>query len=187
MNALSVDYDWQRAKTASPLSVGYQGLLEGYIHASSEVPAVYRWALFRGAENPYSIYVGETENLRRRLRSYLRPGKRQKTNVRLRTLFESELKNGFKLELHLIRIVPFQMNDVLVSNYALHNPYVRGMVENFVLANHQDPNCEILNLKMNPIERRKRKAVDLLDKLTPEQRTSVFEVIDKRGLLSPKR
>ncbi len=56
-------------------------------------PAVYRLTLYDG-EKIDQIYVGESNNLSRRLRNYARPGPTQATSLRINALLTGHLQHG---------------------------------------------------------------------------------------------
>ncbi|HEV2351715.1 MAG TPA: hypothetical protein VG028_17930 [Terriglobia bacterium] len=133
-------------------------------------PCVYRWALFRsGTSKPYMVYVGEGESLVKRLRGYLTPDRSQVTNIRIKRTLETELQNGSKVELHTLE---FDSIDLLIDKDAdkyeliamdrLQHPFIRRMMENVTILLHDAINTEILNRALNPIERRRIKALKLM-------------------------
>jgi hypothetical protein len=135
-------------------------------------PAIYRWVFLKNG-TPTKTYIGETENLRTRIRGYLNPGPSQETNKRINAEFKMALAFGLTVRLEVLQIEPIRINRVIIRNESLSDQYVRKMMENFVLADVDVVYCELLNAALNPIERRKRKAMrskpylDILRKSQP--------------------
>ena len=154
--------------------------------------AVYGWALYKTPpdqgpsvnSDPYAVYVGEAENLPRRLQGYLRPGSSQQTNKRIKEYLERELSRGSTIELQRFRFRDFHIlmsrateTYELISVNALCNPFKRKLVENIGIIVHDARYCEILNAAPDPIERRRQKALKLtksLGAMTPEKRASFY-------------
>ncbi|MGH9607339.1 MAG: hypothetical protein ACRD3N_16755 [Terracidiphilus sp.] len=121
-------------------------------------PAICRWVFLKNGI-PVKAYVGETENLLTRIRGYLNPGPSQETNKRINAESKAAILLGLTVRLEILRIEPIRINRVRVCNENLSDPYVRKMMENFVLADFDVVHCELLNAALNPLERRKRKAM----------------------------
>lgn len=60
-------------------------------------PGIYRLRLVRGTVES-SVYVGETDDLKRRADHYRNPGSRQRTNIRLNGLIRQLLGDGGSAE-----------------------------------------------------------------------------------------
>lgn len=120
-------------------------------------PAVYRWAVFE-KQILRKVCIGETEDLRRRVREYLKPDPLQETNKRLNAKFKMYIQDGLTVRLESLEIAPVHLNRVLICNQTLSDPFVRGLMENFTLADVDVTQCEILNLTQHRLDRRKRKA-----------------------------
>ena len=63
-------------------------------------PGLYRFRLHVGEETRY--YIGETDNLRRRLQHYRTPGPTQKTNIRLSTELQGHIAAGGSIEVDIV-------------------------------------------------------------------------------------
>ena len=76
------------------------------------IPAVYRWLPFR--QRPGDLqraYIGESENLARRVCGYLKPGPSQKTNIRMRQLMDGLVSDGLQVQLDVLRIDQLVIED----------------------------------------------------------------------------
>lgn len=124
----------------------------------SQRSAIYRWGFFKRGQL-VQAYVGETENLRQRVRGYFRPGPTQTTNKRMNALFRKAIDEGFEVKLETLKIEPIRINQINVCNQNLAYPFLRKMMENFVLADFDVVNCTLHNSCQNPVERRGQKAL----------------------------
>jgi hypothetical protein len=107
-----------------------------------ERPAIYRWLTERDEKS--SVYIGETENLVRRLTHYLKPGPSQITNKRLRDRLDEELRLGARISFETLAFDPFSINGHLYSTANLGSKEVRCFVENLLLS-QLPPEIERLN------------------------------------------
>lgn len=190
MKDLDIDYAWEPVMSSPGAEYAYPDAVTKYIEEKYSKAAVYRWGFFRArrdsspeiTQSPYAAYVGETENLARRLRGYLNPGPSQTTNKRMKAYLDQELKPGTRIELSMLRFEAFHIiidransDSRLVAEFGLGNSYIRKMMENFALIVHDPVHCEILNKSLNPIERRQQKAEKALLGSTLEQRLAGIE------------
>jgi hypothetical protein len=77
----------------------------------------------------------------------------------MKSEFLAHIETGGTVELQVLAFEPFAINNVNVYHESqLGSPYIRKMMENFLLADHDGINCELKNAKSNPIERRLRKS-----------------------------
>jgi hypothetical protein len=160
LTGIDISYTWITLGSAKPARYFYAYVLPVTLTRDCSRPAIYRWALFAPAIHPpVEAYIGETENLARRLRHYLRPGPSQHTNIRLRKHFLAQAEKGVRAELQVLQFQPFRLNSVVISETKLHNTSIRQMLEQFLIADHDAVNCALLNLKSNSIERRLRAAL----------------------------
>jgi len=121
-------------------------------------PAIYRWNFLKKGTS-VKAYIGETEDLRRRVRGYLNPGPSQETNKRINAEFRKAIQSGLTVQLETLSVEPIRINRVHVNTDHLWDLFLRKMLENFVLADFDAVNCELLSLALNPLERRRRKAM----------------------------
>ena len=126
--------------------------------------AVYRWAIYpptSTSQDPCEQYVGETQSLARRLQQYLKPGKTQRTNQRLKEILDDKLASGARIELHTFEFEPFEIvtpnSSVLVSTFELFDQFKRKMMENFAILVKPE-GCRNLDLAIDPISRAIRTA-----------------------------
>jgi hypothetical protein len=96
-------------------------------------PAVYRWMVWTPGYGIHAYYVGETDDLARRIHHCLRPGSTQRTNLRLKAHFDEALNKGQCVELQTLVFEPFQMNKVKFSMESLGHTHIRRILENLIL------------------------------------------------------
>ena len=154
-----ISYDWLPVEIASGKALTYPCRPTKSFVASYSKPALYRWA-FRDKKKGEitASYIGEAENLARRVREYMSPG-RSRQVCRMQDEFLNHNHLGGTVELQILKFEPFGINTVNVYNESqLANPYIRKMMENFLLADNDSVSCELKNCAENPIERRRRKS-----------------------------
>jgi hypothetical protein len=198
MAELDIDYQWLRVEGAPGTDYTYPQAVGKYIDEHYSKPAVYRWAFFeperapspQERQHPRAVYIGETENLAKRLRGYLHPGPSQMTNKRMKAYLDQELSLGTTIELSILRFEAFHIiidrgrrGSRLVDEFRLSNPFIRKMMENFAAIVQDEVTCDILNKSMNPIKRREEKADKALRELTFSERWAEIE----RRLSNSKR
>ncbi|HEY5177832.1 MAG TPA: hypothetical protein VII95_19945 [Terriglobales bacterium] len=156
---LRISYEWEPIEVAPGKLFACQSPLTKAFVDSYSKPALYRW-VFRGQSGVISAaYIGEAENLAQRVQGYIWPGRTQQTNLRMKDEFLKHMSSGGAVELQILRFEPFGINNVNVFHESqLGNPYIRKMMENFLLADHDPVHCELKNCVANPIERRSRKS-----------------------------
>ena len=103
-------------------------------------PAVYRWAVFNASSQLAVVYFGEAEEFPRRVWSYLKPGPRQKTSIRIR---EFLVKGPARRSFSCASSLSDHGHEFTVSN--LRSPPVRKMTENLLLTLERPAGVQILN------------------------------------------
>lgn len=87
-----------------------------------------------------NIYIGETDNLRRRAQGYRTPGITQATNKRIRAIIETALKSDGTAEISILNIA--SSNNI----YNLDNRFIRRLFENAAIISYIGRDETILNL-----------------------------------------
>jgi hypothetical protein len=125
--------------------VGDIGIVDGALSFPTvpAAPAVYRF-LFRTTHDVESIYVGESVDVRRRMRNYRRPSPRQQTSTRLHHLLRTRLELGDTVTLGLLA-------DILVQGERrvpvdLASKAIRVLIEHAALVALADAGYEVHNL-----------------------------------------
>ena len=111
--------------------------------ATDKIPAIYRFALTLASVQQQ--YIGETENLARRLQHYRTPGPSQQTNIRINEVFQAALAAQAHIDIFIITA-----NDAWIESNGERRPAdlsskaVRRLLENAAIINLDD-GVEILN------------------------------------------
>jgi hypothetical protein len=88
-------YEWQAAGTAGIVNDRLEmPALEGR-------PGIYRFAIAE-ANGSQCFYIGETDNLSRRMAHYRNPGPSQQTNVRLHARLQKVLTQGGRVAVSVV-------------------------------------------------------------------------------------
>ena len=110
------------------------------------IPAVYRWLPFQQQPGDFRrAYIGESENLARRVCGYLKPGPSQKTNIRMRQLMDGLVSDGLHVQLDVLRIDQLVIEDEPMPPNALVDRELRRLVENWMVWQHRRAGFEVLN------------------------------------------
>ncbi|MCF6292542.1 MAG: hypothetical protein L3J04_04005 [Robiginitomaculum sp.] len=109
-----------------------------------EQSAVYRLVI--ETETGIQFYIGETDNLRRRMQGYRTPGPTQSTNQRLTGIMKSSLLLGKAVRLEVMRSVRSKeaKSNMTLKNFG--NRYVRCLFENAAIILAMNNSEKILNL-----------------------------------------
>ena len=109
-------------------------------------PAIYRWAL-TDANGNRRFLVGETDNLRERIGSYLNSG--YKSHREFRNAFERARNTGGSVGLETLRFEPFSVCGIVFSVNELYNPFIRLVLENLCCAQLVVKPGQLLNAASN--------------------------------------
>jgi hypothetical protein len=109
-------------------------------------PAVYRWLPFRETPGDMRrVYIGEADNLARRVYHYLNPELTQQTNTRMRALMDGLLQEGLHIQLDALSIDGLRVNGADATHDALLDREMRRLVENWMIVVHRRAGYEVLN------------------------------------------
>jgi hypothetical protein len=93
-------------------------------------PAVYRWLVYKTIPGDLKeIYVGETDQLSRRIQHYLRPGPSQATNKRINYLFHQRAAAGCRIVLQYLSFTAFHVGGHVFSPNDLTKKHIRVALE----------------------------------------------------------
>jgi hypothetical protein len=187
MNSLMIKYRWIDVQSAVGYNYRYPDALSAHMRRNYCRPSIYKWYAWLPTRGFSAIYVGETDNLVRRVRHCLAPGKSQVTNLRLKAYFDEALKKGERVELQILDFEPFQINNLKFSMDRLGHTHVRQLLENFIVGTLQNDNEGelpiILNRVLTKDRERQKKQIDLamsaLSKLglTPDQTKQLIDAV----------
>lgn len=139
----------------------FPGPITPHMKRDYDRAVVYRWAIYRQGAPPVLLraYIGETENLLRRIRQYRR-GDPSQTQVRRikEKLLDAALAEGLAVELHVLNFTPFLISDAMFDPLALSGGVKRKVIEGIAIAINDHVTCELYNKMPNPLSRRRDKA-----------------------------
>ncbi len=133
MNSPEIKYHWADVQSSQGVTYRFPERVTDFMKDKHTRPAVYRWTVRNATLSLRALYVGETDNLARRVGQYLSPGARQATNLRLKAYFDAALGRDERIELQALEFEPFQINKVRFTPNLLGHSHVRKMLENFIL------------------------------------------------------
>ena len=133
MSTLEIIHRWANIQTSQGYNYLYPTEVSPYAKDKYCGPAVYRWMVWTPGYGIHAYYVGETENLARRIQHCIRPGSSQKTNLRLKAYFDEAVNQKQQVELETLVFEPFQINKVQFSMELLGHTHIRRTLENLVL------------------------------------------------------
>ena len=164
LNVLEITYRWAEVQSLQGYNYIYPTLVSPYMKEQYCRPAVYRWTVWTPGYGIHAYYVGETDNLARRIQHCIRPGKTQATNLRLKAYFDEAVNQKQQVELQTLVFEPFQVNRVKFSMELLGHTHIRLILENLVLvwlgAGKSGPPL-ILNRVLERDKQRTNKHIDL--------------------------
>ncbi len=105
-------------------------------------PSVYRLTIIIDGQR--SVYVGETDEISRRLQHYRTPGITQRTNQRLNSLMMKALNEGGSVEVSVIERSTVHMGNSQI-NLDMDSKYIRRLFENLAIVNEQQAGAVLLN------------------------------------------
>jgi len=131
-----------------------------YMRTKYAVSAVYRWKVLRAlnGDSKQPVYIGQGEDLIRRMQRVLTPpkeGKKVSTNRRLHDLFQTYVAQDRKIVIEVADVEPFEVNGIPFGRGTLHEPFKRLALENILLVTAQraEAEWELLNVIVDPIEK----------------------------------
>lgn len=139
-----------------------------YLRDKYAIPAVYRWRVLSVPGEPREpIYIGEGDNLVRRIQRVLTPpksGKNTNTNRRLHDLFAKYAAGKRTIVVDVADVQTFELNGIRFGNETLADRFKRRALENIllVLAQQEETKCELLNVVFDPVEQAILKAAKLM-------------------------
>lgn len=111
---------------------------------AADKPALYRFRLRKNGEEFF--YVGETNNLQRRLGNYRNPGASQKTSIRINKILKDKLKKGYEIALSVITLGnAWFVTSQTKEEADLTSKTVRCLFENAAILKSRSADIECLN------------------------------------------
>ncbi len=140
-----VDSHWEPFLAGDGRTYEYPMKRSGF-QVSYSKPGVYRWLLEPPSPKYRTeVYIGETENLAER------------RNKKLSRHLAQRKKEGYRISYQFLHVGSIQVNQSRAETN-FHNPFIRKAVENLLLAEIDPTEFIVLNSRLTPIERRKKRA-----------------------------
>jgi hypothetical protein len=174
-------FQW-RAVLIAENGSGYEfpSKLTPFLRGRYSIPIVYRWRVHPGDQGkPEELYIGEAEDLARRIQRVLTPGadgKKKSTNARLREQLDMRRADGKHVYLDYLDFAPFELNDVLFTKELLREVFLRRAMENLSLYLAQVAGHELLNFRVDHVEKVSRE----LAKFPPHIVRKALEIAQKK-------
>ncbi len=127
MTRVAVEFTWQPAGT-----IRLEGSRPAF-PALPETPGLYRFT-FAFANGPTKVYIGETDNLRRRAQQYRTPGPSQATNLRMNNELTVALSRGTAVSVATITDATIELDNGMNESVDLSRKTGRLMLENLAMA-----------------------------------------------------
>ncbi len=185
MGGIDISFQWRSAVVQeNGNAYNFPDKFTRFFREKYSVPVVYRWRVLKtqpGDKEP--IYIGEAEELPRRIQRVRTPSKTAKdtdTNKRLHQIFREFLSQGRAIVVDIADIDAFEMNGVHFGRDTMGDPFKRRAMENILLALAQKSGeFELLNVVVDPIEEAREKLL----RLPPHK---LRELMKLYGLDKPK-
>jgi len=134
----TVEMEWQ---PLGSLVLGEDGKLT--FPKTGNTPALYCFKVKRGTRE--SRYIGETDNLNRRMGNYRNPGPTQQTSLRMNALLKSELTAGSEIAISVISSGAWIETPKGRKAADLSSKIIRCLLENAAIALCGGVEIEMLN------------------------------------------
>jgi hypothetical protein len=122
---VSVEFEWTRT---AKIDLGPDGKLK-FPNLPLD-PGLYR--LWLGGAEHSAVYIGETDNLRRRATHYRNPGPSQRTNIRLNERLRTHLAAGGRADMYVVITAKLEIDGNRIP-LDLSQKAARRLVENAAL------------------------------------------------------
>lgn len=141
-------------------------------------PGVYRWAVFAADGVLKAVYVGEAEDIRRRLKDYLHPGNR-KTALRIEAFLRACQAADLQVRFQTVFFDDFAINRSEFKCAKLSDPFARKVVENLAVLQASGSNCQVLNKGIDAIQKKFetvfKKVPEVFSKFTTTQKAEFMK------------
>jgi hypothetical protein len=167
MTGLGISFQWRTAVVQEGGDAYYfPDKFTSYFREKYSTPVIYRWRVLKNQPGEKEcVYIGEAEELPRRIQRVRTPSKTAKdtdTNKRLHQIFHDLLSQGRKIVIDVGDIDPFEVNGVRFGRQAIDDRFKRRALENIVLALAQESGeFQLLNVVVDPVEETRQKLLKL--------------------------
>jgi len=162
MKEINVELKWVPLESEPGRPYFYPLAPTKHMKESCSQPGVYTWAVFGNEMDPRAVYIGEAEDLVKRLGGYLKPGNKQQTNLRIKQYLDEKLATASRIEFHKLEFSPFLVNGIEVNLDACHKSTIRRILENLAILEHERRLCTVMNRTADVKEKKRVKAASHL-------------------------
>jgi hypothetical protein len=180
VKSVEIELRWKDVESVSGTAYCFPSELSRYLKSHYDKPGIYRWAVLNSEERLVEAYVGETESCKR-LYQYLRPGKKQQTNFRLKAELDRRVASGLNPRFQTLEFEHFRINGLLVDPTSLGNPHVRKLLEALAVNENRCIGCKVLNAGEDRLVKRLSRTVL---SLVPEKKAAFLDEV--RGILESR-
>lgn len=154
MSQLAINHQWRTVVTAGG-PYYFPARFTADFRQTFCRPAVYRWRVMQNeGDTTESIYIGEAEDLVRRIQRVITPPQTAKggnTNKRLNKIFTDFIRAGRKVVLDVAEIEPFELNGIRFGRDTIGERFKRCALENILLVfAAANPHYKLLNAVLDP-------------------------------------
>ena len=177
LNSMKIHIQWRSMMEENGAAYQYPARFSRYLRERYSVPAIYRWRVQEAQpDERKTVYIGEAEDLIRRIQRVRTPSKRWDTNKRLKQIFDGKISAGRTVILDVADFEPFELNGVSFSSKELGDQFKRKALENLILCFAQAEGQELLNKQVDPVQ----KAVNAVEKLPRNQQRQLLTKLQQR-------
>lgn len=184
MTNLEISFRWTPIQGLANIPYCFPQPVSKYLRREYRRPAVYRWVIEQGGKT--SIYIGETEDLARRLTHYLNPGIKQPTNTRIRGILDLPCRSNARISFDMLEFDPFSINQRCYSMLDLGTKETRCFLENLSVT-LLPSEVEKLNRVLSVPEKAIARAVKTLNPSLPPNEINVMAAGLLKALADPSR
>jgi hypothetical protein len=182
VNEVTIYVQWRTVLAEERQAYYFPQKFTRFMRKTYAISAVYRWRVLHvpGGEPKAPIYIGEGEDLLRRMQRVLTPpkeGKRGNTNRRLHDIFAKYVAEGRTIVIEVADVEPFEVNGIPFGRETIADKFKRRALENMllVIAQKTQKEWDLLNVFIDPVE----KVTQELSKLLKRSPSVVREVLKR--------
>ena len=174
-----IGFRWDDVESASGEFYRFPGVRTSYMRRYNS-SGVYRWGIFRSDGTLEAVYIGEAEDIKRRLGDYLSPGTR-KTAARVRALLKDYQAQGMEVRFQIVVFDDFAVNSCNFNCCNLTDPFARKAIENLVILEALHRGYKVLNKGIDALDKKVesvyKKVPEIFSGFTSEQKAAFSKEI----------
>ena len=144
--AVTMVFSWEQVLSTPGQCFEFPGETTRFMRNEYQGPAIYRWVAFeREVGDRKEVYIGEAENLCRRIAGYLQPGPSQPTNLRLHARFQSMREEDVHVTIQRLQVQSLSLGEFSVSPADLYDKHTRVFIEHMLVTYYSKSGLTIMN------------------------------------------